>query len=117
MSRCTHRATRGDWGGRVLKDRSGTWETRRGVANRARGEACALWLGVAACGETSVSDCARVPHVEPSGGRQRRRGKHNPSGGCGRESERPIVAKKRGNARGAKGPYFSHVLIEERKPA
>ena len=23
----------------------------------------------------------------------------------GRESERPIVAKKRGNARGAKGPY------------
>ena len=26
----------------------------------------------------------------------------------GRESERPIVAKKRGNARGAKGPYCKH---------
>jgi hypothetical protein len=26
----------------------------------------------------------------------------------GRESERPILAKKRGNARGAKGPYCKH---------
>ena len=26
----------------------------------------------------------------------------------GRESERPIVAEKRGNARGAKGPYWKH---------
>ena len=30
----------------------------------------------------------------------------------GRESERPIVAGKRGNARGAKGPYFSRVSTE-----
>ena len=35
--------------------------------------------------------------------------------GHGRESARPIVAKKRGNARGAKGPHFSHVSIKERR--
>ena len=29
----------------------------------------------------------------------------------GRESERPIVAKRRGNARGAKGPYWKHESI------
>jgi len=32
-----------------------------------------------------------------------------------RESERPIVALRRGNARGAKGPYHKHVSIKERK--
>ena len=31
--------------------------------------------------------------------------------GFHRESERPIVAKKRGNARGAKGPYWKHVSV------
>ncbi len=35
--------------------------------------------------------------------------------GCRRESERPIVAGKRGNARGAKGPHFSRVSIKERR--
>jgi RNA-directed DNA polymerase len=35
--------------------------------------------------------------------------------GHGRESERLIVARKRGNARGAKGPHFSHVTIKERR--
>jgi hypothetical protein len=29
----------------------------------------------------------------------------------GRESERPIVVGKRGNARGAKGPYWKHVSV------
>jgi hypothetical protein len=32
-------------------------------------------------------------------------GIHNCKGDLGRESERPIVAKKSGNAEGAKGPY------------
>jgi hypothetical protein len=54
---------------------------------------------------------------EPSGRLQREWGIHNPRIGRGRESERPIVALKRGNARGAKGPYFSHVAVEERRPA
>ena len=116
-SKSTRRATRGDWGGRVPKDRRGTWETRRGATAPVRGERCALGSGVAACGETGVSGSARAPHPEPSGWLQRRRGRHNPLGGRGRESERPIVAAKRGNARGAKGPHFSHVAIEERKPA
>lgn len=111
------RATRGDRGGRVLKDRQGTWETRRGTSAQARGERVALWLGIAACGETGVSGSAQAPHLEPSGRRQRWRGIHNPLSGRGRESERLIIARKRGNARGAKGPHFSHVTIEERKPA
>jgi len=51
------------------------------------------------------------------GRRQRDRGIHNPGRGCSRESDWPIVALKRGNARGAKGPNFSHVSIKERKPA
>jgi RNA-directed DNA polymerase len=33
--------------------------------------------------------------------------------GRGRESDRLIVAKKRGNARGAKGPDFTHVSVVE----
>jgi hypothetical protein len=117
MSTSTRRAIRGGWGGRALKDRLGTWETRRGAATRARGEAGALWPGVAACGETGGSGSAQAPRVESSGWRQRQRGMHNPLDGRGRESERPIVAMKWGNARGAKGPHFSYVAIEERKPA
>lgn len=42
----------------------------------------------------------------------RRRGIHNPASVYGRDSERSIVARKRGNARGAKGPHFSHVFME-----
>src|SRR5271169_5853118 len=38
---------------------------------------------------------------------QRAMGIHNRCA-PGRESERPILAKKRGNARGAKGPYWKH---------
>jgi len=44
---------------------------------------------------------------------QRRVGIHNGMPGRGRESDRPIVAKKRGNARGAKGPDFTHVSVVE----
>jgi len=44
---------------------------------------------------------------------QRLWGIHNPQDGRGRESERLIVVRKRGNARGAKGPHFSRVSIQE----
>jgi hypothetical protein len=43
---------------------------------------------------------------------QHQAGKHNWLSGPDRESERPIVAEKRGNARGAKGPYWKHASIE-----
>ena len=33
------------------------------------------------------------------------------------QSERPIVARRRGNARGAKGPCLGHVESEERRAA
>lgn len=42
-------------------------------------------------------------------------GRHNCKRGPERESERPIVAKKRGNARGAKGPYWKQASIEMRR--
>jgi RNA-directed DNA polymerase len=41
---------------------------------------------------------------------QRFQGINNLDGVCGRESERPIVAKKFRKRDGAKGPYFSHVF-------
>src|ERR1039457_2745750 len=34
----------------------------------------------------------------------------------GRESERPIVAQKRGNARGAKGPYWKQDSVRRGEP-
>lgn len=37
--------------------------------------------------------------------------------GLKEKSERPIVVKKRGNACGAKGPYFSHVTNNIRRTA
>lgn len=43
---------------------------------------------------------------------ERGRGINNPFSVYGRNSERPIVAGKRGNSRGAKGPHFSHVNME-----
>ena len=39
---------------------------------------------------------------------QRPEGIHNRGNGLGRESERLIVARKRGNAGGAKGPHWKH---------
>ena len=42
---------------------------------------------------------------------QRRVGKHNRVGGPGRESEGLIVARKRGNARGAKEPCRIHASV------
>jgi len=42
-------------------------------------------------------------------------GINNPPCVYGRDSERPIVARKRGNARGAKGPHFSHVFMERKE--
>ena len=41
---------------------------------------------------------------------QQKCGMHNTLDGSGRESERSIVAMKRGNSRGAKGPYRKCVL-------
>jgi hypothetical protein len=117
MSASTRWATRGGWGGRVPTDRAGTWDTRLSESVRREG----------------IKRCARVPMSrvrrkgrkrkcastaqEARGRRQRDRGIHNPGRGSSRESDRPIVALKRGNARGAKGPSFSHVFVKERKPA
>ena len=42
-------------------------------------------------------------------------GNHNLESGCGRESERPTVAKKPPKGEGAKGPHFSHVSIIGRR--
>jgi hypothetical protein len=82
MSASTHRATRGDWGGRESKD-------------------CRYVPGdPLRCIETEV---VKV---------QSHWGNNNPMNCRMRESERPIVAKKRGNACGAKGPYFSRVSNE-----
>ena len=117
-SESTCRATRGDWGGHASKERSrnlGDPVPSQGSGRAARDGA--LGLQVAACGERGVSDSAQAPHPEPAGLRQRRRGIHNPSGGGSRESEQPITARKRGNARGAKGLYFSRVYTKERRPA
>lgn len=87
MSASTHRATRGDWGGRESKD-------------------CRYVPGdPLRCIETEV---VKV---------QSHWGNNNSMNCRMRESERPIVAKKRGNACGAKGPYFSCVSNEERRTA
>jgi len=53
------------------------------------------------------------PQPEPAGHRRRPWGIHNLRGGGSRESEQPTVARKRGNARGARGLYFSHVDTKE----
>ena len=87
MSTCTHRATRGDWGGRASKD------CRQVPGDPLR------------CSEAKVVN------------EQRQWGNHNPLLCRMRKSERFIVAEKRGNSRGAKEPYFSHVTIKERRAA
>ena len=87
MSISTHGATRGDWGGRALKD----YRQVPGGPHR--------------CDEIEVVEL------------QSQWGNYNSLTCRLRESERPIVAKKRGNARGAKGPYFSRVPNEERRAA
>lgn len=87
MSISTHSATRGDRGGRVLKD----YRQVPGDPYR--------------CIETEVVEV------------QSHWGNNNPLNCRLRESERPIVAEKRGNACGAKGPYFSRVSNEERRTA
>ena len=44
---------------------------------------------------------------------QHNEGRHNLWGGLGRESDRLIVVRKRGNARGAKGPDREHVSVDK----
>lgn len=109
---------RGDRGGRVPKERS---RNLRGPMPRQRSgsaaKAGALWPRVAACGKRGESDSAQAPRPEPSGRGEPRRGIHNPTGGGSRNSEQPIAAEKRGNARGARGLYFSRVDTKERRPA
>jgi hypothetical protein len=58
------------------------------------------WLGAARV-DRSVEEPGKPCWVVES---QRGAGIHNREW-PGRDSERPLVAKKRGNARGAKGPY------------
>jgi len=87
MSVSTRRAIRGGWGERVLKD----------------------------CQGIPGDPAWRAPVWVHSV--QRERGNHNPLFCRARKSERLIVAMRRGNACGAKEPYFSHVSIEERSAA
>ncbi len=117
-SECTRRTTRGGWGLRVPKERSrNLGDPVRGPGQERAAKAEALWSRVAACGGRDVSGSALAPQLEPASLGQRRWGIHNPFGVRSRESERPIRAEKRGNARGAKGPYFSRVFIKGRWPA
>ena len=81
---CGRRTLRGGWGRRMSIDRS---RNLGGPAGRTT-----AGLAVAA----------------------RLRGIHNPKRGSGRESDRPIVVRTRGNARRAKGPDFKHVSNNER---
>jgi hypothetical protein len=60
------------------------------------------WLGTARV-ERSAEEPGRPYRVEAKATNARR--EYITGVAALRESERPIVAKKRGNARGAKGPY------------
>jgi len=60
------------------------------------------WLGTAR-GDRAVEEPGRPCQVEARATNAPR--ENITAVRPGRESERPIVAKKRGNARGAKGPY------------
>ena len=117
MSTSTHRAIRGDWGGRAPKDRPVTSgdPARRRHPGEKRG-VCAVDRGSRVRRNGRERTCASTTRRALRGW-PRPRGIHNPLGGRGRDSEGSIVAMKRGNARRAKGPHFSHVAIEERKPA
>jgi hypothetical protein len=86
-NRSTHGISRGDWGGRVLKD----WQWGPGSPAR--------------CIKREVSEIQKCIGI------------NNYVTCRKRESERSIVAMKRGNARGAKGPYFSHVSTDRVRTA
>jgi hypothetical protein len=116
-SECTRGTIRDGWEGRALKDRPrylGDPVLCLDPGSAAR--AGALWLRVAACGERGESENAGASQSEPAGIRQRRWGIHNPPGGGSRKSDQPIVAKKRGNARGARGLCFSRVFTKGGRP-
>lgn len=87
MSKSTHRANRGGWRRRVSKE-------YHGVPGDPIHEG--RW------GEPAT---------------QRAEGNHNLCVWWHRESDRPIVARKWGNAHGAKGPCFSQVTIKVRRSA
>jgi hypothetical protein len=112
VSLCSRRAIRGETGGRASTDRSGTWEARCGASGWQSSKG---WCAVAPSSRVRQKGRERKwlntpPRVRSL--KQRPWGIHNPGGVRSRESERPIVAWKRGNARGAKGPYFSHATVE-----
>jgi hypothetical protein len=66
------------------------------------------WLGTARR-DRSVEEPGRPGRVGERKLEPTARGKLITGGADpGRESERPVVVKKRGNARGAKGPYWKH---------
>jgi hypothetical protein len=87
MIKCTHGISRGDWRERVSKDWQQVPGEPPGVSN----------------GEESVI--------------QEFAGINNRITCRWRKSERSIVAMKRGNARGAKGLYVSHVSIKKVRAA
>lgn len=86
-SMSTHWAIRGAWRERVPKD----WQQVPGEPPRCT------------CGEVSAVQGVR--------------GINNLVSCRRRKSERPIVAEKRGNARGAKGPYVSRASIDRVRSA
>jgi hypothetical protein len=113
-SESTRGAIRGGGGRRVPKERSrNLGGPVQGPRQERAAKAVALWSRIAACGESDVSGSGQPPQPEPACSGQRLWGIHNPCGVCSRASERLIVAGKRGNARGAKGPYFSRVPFKE----
>ncbi len=117
VSTCSRRAIRGETGGRASTDRSGTWEARCGASGW---QSCRGWCAVAPSSRVRRKGRERKCLDTPPRARspkQRPWGIHNPGGVRSRESERPIVAWKRGNARGAKGPYFSHAAANGGTPA
>ncbi len=87
MSRSTHCASRGDWRKRTSKD----WPETPGGPLRRNPSGVMVRHKLM---ETNNRECSR-----------------------GWASERPIVAKKQGNACGAKGLYHCHVSINERRTA
>ncbi len=87
MSKSTHCASRGDWRKRTSKD----WLETPGCPLRRNPSRV---MDRHKLMETNNRECSR-----------------------GWESERPIVAKKRGNACGAKGLYHCHVSVKERRTA
>ena len=110
MSASTRWAIRGGWGGRVPTDRAGTWDTRLSESVRREGSKRCARVPISRVRRKGRKRKCASTTQEARGRRQRGREIHNPGCGSSRESDRPIVALKRGNARGGKGPTDQRVV-------